>query len=60
MDPIIKRVFVNTAVPLPPKSVRLLSVLGLVGFLGATVYAKTVSPRQMEADIARDMYSKAS
>lgn len=60
MDPIIKRVFVDTAVPLAPKSIRLVSTLGFFAFVGATLYAKHISPKQMEADIARDMYSKAS
>ncbi len=60
MDPIIKKVFVNTPVPLPPKSVRLVSTVGFLAFVGATLYAKHVSPKQMEAEIARDMYSKAS
>ena len=60
MDPMIKRIFVDPAVPLPPKSVRLASVFGLVSFLGLTLYAKHVTPQQIEADVARDMYSKAA
>lgn len=53
MDPIIKRVFVDPPVPLPPKSIRLASVLGLAAFLGATLYAKTVAPKHMEAQVRR-------
>lgn len=57
VDPMIKRIFVDPAVPLPPKSVRLASVLGLAAFLGATLYAKHVAPRALEAEVTRDMYS---
>jgi len=60
MDPVIKRVFVDTAVPLPAKSIRLASTIGFLAFLGATLYAKHVSPQQMQAEIARDMYSKTA
>jgi hypothetical protein len=60
MDPTIKRIFVDPAVPLPPKGVRLLSAFGLAAFMGLTLYAKTVAPRQLESEVARDMYSKAS
>jgi hypothetical protein len=60
MDPIIKRVFVDTPVPLPPKSVRLAGVVGLLGFLGAALYAKNVAPARLEAEVARDMFAKHS
>lgn len=60
MDPVIKRVFVDTPVPLPPKSFRLAACAGLVFFLGATLYSKHGAVRTLESEVARDMYSKAS
>jgi hypothetical protein len=59
MDPIIKRVLVDPPVKLAPKGIRLASSLAFCGFLGAVFYAKNIAPGQMEADIARDMYSKS-
>lgn len=55
MDPIIKRVVVDPAVPLPPASVRAFGVLGLGAFLAAVAYAKFVTPGRMQEEVYRDM-----
>lgn len=60
MDPIIKRVVVDPAVPLPPKSARVAGVLGLGLFVAAAAYAKLVAPGQMQEEIYRDVARSTS
>lgn len=57
VDPILKRIMVDPIQPMPPAWARVTFAFGFVGFLGAVLWSKHVSPKEMERRIARDMYA---
>ena len=53
MDPMVKRIFVDPAVPLPGTPLmRAAGVVGFLGFVGATLYLKNVEPARLEREVA--------
>jgi hypothetical protein len=53
MDPTIKRIFVDPAVPLPGTPLmRAAGVTGFLAFVGATLYLKNVEPSRLEREVA--------
>lgn len=53
MDPMIKRIFVDPAAPLPGTPLmRAAGVAGFLAFVSATLYLKNVEPARIEREVA--------
>lgn len=58
IDPLIKRIIVDPPAPgVPSKGLRLFCGVSFAVYLGAVLYAKHVSPRDIHERIRKDMFT---